>query len=157
MLMLACYASQHLIKASFYGKNQYIVRLCKYEGKLDSLTTYLENNYQTNFFPYIMLSLETNSIQFTNLNISEFSRKRFLLNSNAFEFMYNIYLTMYVQLHSNLNSFSAAASVWYTSCWEEREKLLCGGAWLFSDHAEDLQGLDRCSGSLALGDTDILR
>lgn len=121
MLMLACYASQNLIK-SFLRKNQQFVRLCKYEGKLDCLITYLGNNCQRDFLPYITLSLEINSRQFTNLNISDFSKKRFLLNSNAFKFMYNMYLTICVQLHSKLNSFSASASAWYTSCWKTREK-----------------------------------
>lgn len=55
-----------------------------------------------------MLSLKINSIQFANLNISDFSRKRLLLNSNAFQFMYNTYLTICVQLHSKLNSYSAS-------------------------------------------------
>lgn len=84
--------------------------------------TYLGNNYQRDFFPYVVLSLQINSIQFTDLNISDSSRNIFLLNGGTFKFMCNMYLAMF-SFTVNWTPFQLLY-LWYTSCWKSvREKL----------------------------------
>lgn len=150
MLMLACYASQNLIKSFFIRKKSIVCKTMQIWRQVWLSSLPWEITYQRIFFPYIMLSLERSSIQFTNL--SYFLGKDFF-SIAAPSSLCITYLTVFVQLHSKLNSFSASGSLIH-QLLENSEKR--GGVLLFPDDCRRLQGLSRCSGSPALAVTDIL-
>lgn len=73
------------------------------------------------FFPDFMLSLQINSIQFTDLNISDSSRKIFFSQWQHRQICV-WHVSYSVQLHSKLNTFSASASLiqQFLEKWERK-------------------------------------